>query len=364
MLHAIVSGSSILLRPVSLQVARPALAHEVVAEAVVPFLFNQLEAGSLVDAARPLEDVVGPQHHLAVAGAPREPQALVDQPGADPHSPCGRLDEQESQLRDAVLLCDAKDTPRRLSFDLGDPRPLPCRLPVLDEVRDDVGDKGLEGVVPPVLGRIEGAMTLHHPAEVSWLGRPQDNGHDPAGTVQDLSNRRHGADEPSPIAGSQWDEKPLNLLRRTGVEHLERRPPPVSKTNDLATAVGARALFRGESVSLEAAEDTTQISRIDVECPAKTCGIGSLTAGELEEHARLGERVRAAKQTFTQDADHVGIETIERSHRGHLLDRDRSYGDPIPSFARIHLVAIVNYFIVTVNGLREAPREVAPWRGS
>src|SRR5688572_1417423 len=44
----------------SAQVQLPGLAHQVVPEAVVPVLFHQAEAGSLVDATGGMEHVVGP----------------------------------------------------------------------------------------------------------------------------------------------------------------------------------------------------------------------------------------------------------------------------------------------------------------
>lgn len=69
-------------------------------EAVMLLFFNQLESLRLVDAARRVEDVVGPEHDLAVAGAPCEVDAFVDQTIAEAESPRRRLDVEETQLRD------------------------------------------------------------------------------------------------------------------------------------------------------------------------------------------------------------------------------------------------------------------------
>ena len=59
------------------------------------------------------QDVVRPQHQLAVAAVAREPHALVDQPRAQAVAARPGLDQQHAQLRGLVVACGRRTRSRR-----------------------------------------------------------------------------------------------------------------------------------------------------------------------------------------------------------------------------------------------------------
>jgi hypothetical protein len=154
----------------------PRSARQVVAEAVVRRELDELEAGALVQAARLVQDVVGPQRDPAVAGALGEAQALLDQARADAAASGSGLDEQQAQLGDVVLAAHAQNAADRRAVDLGDPRSLAAGVALLDVVGHDPCDERLEALVPSVLLRVEGAVALDDPAEVAGAWASQDEG--------------------------------------------------------------------------------------------------------------------------------------------------------------------------------------------
>jgi hypothetical protein len=93
----------------ALKVKTPVLAHEICAEASVPFLVLQPETGTFVDASRVNEDVVGPQDEPMVSVGPREFDAGVNKGRADPETSRVRFDEQQSKLGRLVVLAYAED---------------------------------------------------------------------------------------------------------------------------------------------------------------------------------------------------------------------------------------------------------------
>src|SRR6266513_2253799 len=117
---------------------------------------HRREAGPLVDAPR--------RDELAIARGPGERDALVDEPLSDPVPARAGFDEQQPELRDGVALPDAEDRADPLAVELGDPAALALRVEVLDELRDDGRDEGLEALVPAVLLPVERAVTLDDPA--------------------------------------------------------------------------------------------------------------------------------------------------------------------------------------------------------
>src|SRR5205823_3478566 len=106
----------------------PVLAGERPAERRVALLVDQLEPRSLVDPARVRQDVVRPEHELAVSGRTREPDALVHEPGSDDAVAVARLDQQQPELSDPARLRDAQDRPGAVALELRDPGPLAVRI--------------------------------------------------------------------------------------------------------------------------------------------------------------------------------------------------------------------------------------------
>src|SRR5215470_2301521 len=97
------------------QVALPGLAHEILAAGMMRLLGGELEARLLVDAARGMKDVVGPERHALIAGEAREAQALLHQAPADAEAPRLGLHQQQAQLRDLVALAHNHDRAQDLA---------------------------------------------------------------------------------------------------------------------------------------------------------------------------------------------------------------------------------------------------------
>src|SRR3954462_14463780 len=106
----------------TLELAPPDLPDEVVAEAVVRLLLDELEAGRDVDAARGDEHVVGPQHHALIAGGAGEVDAGGHELGAEAEPAGPRADEQQPQLGGVGVALLAEHAAGTAAVDIGDPR--------------------------------------------------------------------------------------------------------------------------------------------------------------------------------------------------------------------------------------------------
>src|SRR5438876_4297712 len=146
------------------------------AEAMVLFLFHQLEPLGLVDLPRRVEYVVGPKHHLAVGRSLCEANAFLYQTTADAEAARRGLDVEQTQLGDGFRFGDAEDCPHDLSIPLGHPAALPLRILILDEPGADLGYECLEALVPTVLLIVDNSLSVDDPAHVAGLVRAQDIG--------------------------------------------------------------------------------------------------------------------------------------------------------------------------------------------
>src|SRR6266566_392651 len=146
------------------------------AEAMVLFLLHQLEPLGFVDLPRRVENVVGPEHHLAIAGALREADTFLDQAIADTEAARRTLDVQQPELGNGLRFGDAEDCSHDLSVPLGHPAPLPFRVLIFYEASADLGCECLEVLVPTVLLVVENALPVDDPAHISGLVRAQDIG--------------------------------------------------------------------------------------------------------------------------------------------------------------------------------------------
>src|SRR5438046_9129926 len=107
------------------------------AEAMVLFLPPQLEPLGLVDLPRRVENVVGPEHHLAIASALREADTFLDQAIADTEAACRTLDVQQPELGNGLRFGDAEDCSHDLAVTLGHPAPIPFRVILFHEDSED-----------------------------------------------------------------------------------------------------------------------------------------------------------------------------------------------------------------------------------
>src|SRR6185369_140038 len=108
-----------------------------------------------------------PQRDLLVAGLTGESDTFVDQFCANAKSPGAGLDIQKPQLCDGLGLLDQEDRTDDLVIAFGDPALLPFRVEVSGELSYDFGYERFEAYIPAILLRVEGAVTVNDPSEVS-----------------------------------------------------------------------------------------------------------------------------------------------------------------------------------------------------
>jgi len=150
------------------QIQVPVLADEIVAETVVRLLAGEHEPEGLVDLAGRGEYVVGPQRDSAIAGVPREVEALLDEPRADAEPTGVGGDQQDAQLCDVgIIACHAEDAPGASTVDFGDPRRFASRVAIRGVVGDDAGHQSIEVGVPPELPVVGLAVGHDDPTEVT-----------------------------------------------------------------------------------------------------------------------------------------------------------------------------------------------------
>src|SRR6185503_16158002 len=82
----------------------PGFADEIDAERVMRLLRGELESGALINAARRGQIALRPQGHGRIACSRGEAQALRDEPRAELQSAGARIDDQETELCDLVIL--------------------------------------------------------------------------------------------------------------------------------------------------------------------------------------------------------------------------------------------------------------------
>src|SRR2546430_5562608 len=97
-------------------------------------LADKLEPGALVDAARRGQNALRPQGHGRIACGFCEAQAFLDQARAELQSSGPRIDDQQAELCDLVVLSDHEGRADALAVELGDPAALAARIEVFDEL--------------------------------------------------------------------------------------------------------------------------------------------------------------------------------------------------------------------------------------
>src|SRR5215471_9314313 len=92
------------------QVEFPSLGRKLLSEAVMLFFAHDLKPGLFVEVSCRMKNALCPKRHLAIARAPCESDALLNQPLADSQTTRLRFNMQQPQPCDFVrCLCD-KDT--------------------------------------------------------------------------------------------------------------------------------------------------------------------------------------------------------------------------------------------------------------
>ena len=78
-------------------------------------------------------------------------------------------------------------------------------------------------------------------------------------------------------------------------------------------------LAADQSAFLEIAQHAAQIAGIEIERAADLGRGRRAAAGDLVQHARLGERIGAVEKSFAQHADLPRVEAVEAADRGDAL---------------------------------------------
>ena len=222
-----------------------------------------------------------------------------DEPGAEAEPARPRLDEQQPQLGDGVGLAHAEHAAGRRAVDLGDPDRLARRVRRLGEVGDDRARRA------PRTRRSSRARRRRarrcgriDPAEVAGPRRAQDDRAARAGrgsssrrtsasaaTSRGAVRRRRAASSCAPVSST---------ARRSSSAAAVARPPAVSRAT-LAPPVGRPSARGRPARAARAARAAGSGGRRRSPSGARRSATSS--AGllrELEQHARLGERVRRA----------------------------------------------------------------------
>src|SRR5215831_10579274 len=139
-------------------------------------LGDEAEACPLVDMARGMEDVVGPERHAPVARVTGEAEALLHQPASQTEPARLGLHQQQTELRHFVALADHHYRAQDLPLALGDPAALAPGIEFLEEFGGDLRHQRLEALVPAIFLGIEGAMAVDDPAQIPRPMWPENIG--------------------------------------------------------------------------------------------------------------------------------------------------------------------------------------------
>src|SRR5579859_233227 len=135
------------------------------------FFSNELKAVFFVDVTGCYEDAIGPEHQFLVAPAAGEANALLGQARAQSQATGFGFDQQQSKFGDRGTTLYHKDRANDFSVHLRNPATLSLRVVVGNEIRHDLGDQGLEMLIPAILLCIEHTMPVSYPSHIARLVR-------------------------------------------------------------------------------------------------------------------------------------------------------------------------------------------------
>ena len=291
------------------------LAGQFFAEAVVDLFADEMVALGLVEVAGGVEDTVRPQGDFAVVGVAGEEGALADEGTAEAQATGRGVDEEEAETGGSAgfFVFDEEDGADGFAVALGDPAALAGGVEVVDEVGGDMGDEGLEALVPAVLAGVEEAMTLDDPAHVSGAMGAEDEGWSGGRWREDCLDGRHRLDEMGALHVGEGSNHLLDLFVGALVEGGEFFLSGFGEGEERLPCVDGRC-FAGDEFSVdEGAKDPAEIAEVEVECGGDLGCSGLSVGGDLVEDAGFGEREGALQEVFFEGADRAGIEAVEAS---------------------------------------------------
>lgn len=130
------------------------------------FAVQQVPPRSPVKPAGGLVAFVGPQPHFRESGTARERHTGTQHPLAQPQPAGLRHQQEQTQLCCFIVKRNTKDAAQPLACPLGNPTPFPGRIMPGDKVGQDTVNKGGEGLIKPLITRIEQAVLRNQPRGV------------------------------------------------------------------------------------------------------------------------------------------------------------------------------------------------------
>jgi len=256
-----------------------------------------------------------PQDDLLVANSARESNALVDEPCSDSQSARLRFYKEEPQLGGLLAYPCQEDASDVLAIDLGNPTSIPGRVIALHEISRDLRNEHLELKVPLMLPGVQRPVAMDDPADVTRFMLPQNV----RGTLcrlvtQELTNRLHRFDEPSPIAVLEGCQEISKLVLRADIQYVELRSPGIGQPEEAPAAIFGRLSLLDHPSSVKLGEDSAQVAWIQVQNGIDLGRSGGFMLRHLVYHAGFRQREGAIMKSLAQNANPSCVEAVELSH--------------------------------------------------
>src|SRR5207248_5081817 len=110
-----------------------------------------------------------------------------------------------------------------------------------------------------------------------------------------------------------------DFLAGAGVEWRERLSARRGQRQPALPRIARHRLAPQQPAALKAAQDTTQITRIEAQIAGDFSSGWLVAPGEFVQHAGFGQRERALQQTLLQHADLLRVEAVEVSYRSNAV---------------------------------------------
>src|SRR5579872_2312795 len=190
------------------------------------FLLDAAKSVFGINAAGGVENGLGPESDLAVAGMAGEADAFGDQAAADAEPARGRLDQEEPQLADGGHLANQDNAADNRTVLLGDPAALAFDVETVDEARGDFGDLGFEALVPSLFLGVQDAVAMDDPTDVAGLMSADQVRGLGVGRlmVEESFDSPHGCDQRGAFGWGELGDHGVNLALCTAVVVKAARP--------------------------------------------------------------------------------------------------------------------------------------------
>ena len=133
-------------------------------------------------------------------------------------------------------------------------------------------------------------MALHHPTEVTGLGRPKHNApRRSRRAFERPTNPPHGCDEFLTFPVVQRSQNRVNRLRLQSVELREFPPPLGRQREDSTTPITLGLLADDKTGRNEGRQDAAEVAGVEIELAPQVRRRNILAVGQLEHHPGFGE---------------------------------------------------------------------------